>query len=420
MATYYVSPTGVNGAGHTGSISDPWLTIQYAVGRLSPDDILNIRSGTYNDRIVEIDFGTTGTSGHPITIQAFGSETVTITNGAFGNIVRFQDTSIQYVVLQRLIFDGAAAGGGEGAFVVNCSSSHISFIECSIRNGDDFGMSMGDGCTDILVRGCYIHHNGTQGVDGTWGHGIYGSADNCIIEYCHIYSNYGYGIHLYGVSDHVHDNIVRKNQIYLNGTVGNSAAGILLSHGADNIAYNNLIYSNLVDGFWFYSGADANLCYNNTIYNNTGTGIRVEFTSSPCEAKNNIVYSNGTDINDIDTTLVQATNLTTDPDFVDAGAADFHLNTGSDAIDTGTTLAAVPDDFDDVARPQNSVYDIGAYEYVLAGGNTTFPSQDVTASWVVPSGTLRLIGGPTETVPMVVDARAGIAVAGLSRAGLLT
>ena len=47
---------------------------------------------------------------------------------------------------------------------------------------------------------------------------------------------------------------------------------------------------------------------------------------------------------------------------------DFHLVSGSPAIDTGVNNSFTAVDMDDVARPYNGIYDMGAYEY--HGGNT--------------------------------------------------
>lgn len=60
-----------------------------------------------------------------------------------------------------------------------------------------------------------------------------------------------------------------------------------------------------------------------------------------------------------------ATNLFTDPSFVNAASGNFRLRTGSAAIDTGTNVG-VTVDADGRARPVNAVYDIGAYEYAAA------------------------------------------------------
>src|SRR3990172_6517258 len=53
-----------------------------------------------------------------------------------------------------------------------------------------------------------------------------------------------------------------------------------------------------------------------------------------------------------------------DPQFVDEGEGDYHLQSGSPCIDTGYDFGdTVPKDFDGNHRPQGSGYDIGAYEH---------------------------------------------------------
>jgi hypothetical protein len=53
------------------------------------------------------------------------------------------------------------------------------------------------------------------------------------------------------------------------------------------------------------------------------------------------------------------------PLFVSIGADDYHLATGSPAIDSGRALPDVPTDLDGRPRPAGSAFDIGAYEYAL-------------------------------------------------------
>ena len=52
-----------------------------------------------------------------------------------------------------------------------------------------------------------------------------------------------------------------------------------------------------------------------------------------------------------------------DPLFADASAGDFHLLTGSMAIDSGVD-AGLGSDFDGLLRPQGAGFDLGAFEYV--------------------------------------------------------
>jgi hypothetical protein len=65
--------------------------------------------------------------------------------------------------------------------------------------------------------------------------------------------------------------------------------------------------------------------------------------------------------------------------YVDQANGNFHLITGSEAINQGTTLAGVNDDLDGVARPQGGVFDIGAYEYLQScNGDQTPPQVSIT------------------------------------------
>jgi len=63
--------------------------------------------------------------------------------------------------------------------------------------------------------------------------------------------------------------------------------------------------------------------------------------------------------------------LYADPLFVNPSTGDFHLQSTSPAIDTGTSLSEVPTDLTGTTRPQSCCYDIGVYEF---GALTTFPS----------------------------------------------
>lgn len=175
----------------------------------------------------------------------------------------------------------------------------------------------------------------------------------------------------------------------------------------DIYIYNNVIYdSPNGSGIANYPdvlslrGAGGELeahIYNNTIYvnpNSTGEIIGVGFGASYCPISvtltNNIFVT--TDSKDAymsdnngcvpGTTILAsdynnyygssgrypglgsagAHDVNSDPLFVNAGSADFNLQSGSPAIDAGTTTGAVRDFGGDI-RPQGGAFDIGAYEY---------------------------------------------------------
>ena len=56
-------------------------------------------------------------------------------------------------------------------------------------------------------------------------------------------------------------------------------------------------------------------------------------------------------------------------------AGDFHLDSGSSAIDNGATLSEVTTDSDGTLRPQGARYDLGAYEYKSGGGGASSPGS---------------------------------------------
>jgi hypothetical protein len=59
------------------------------------------------------------------------------------------------------------------------------------------------------------------------------------------------------------------------------------------------------------------------------------------------------------TAVAGATNV--DPLFVNPLQSDYHLASGSPAIDQ--VDSGPPEDLDNTARPQGSAFDLGAYEY---------------------------------------------------------
>jgi hypothetical protein len=56
-------------------------------------------------------------------------------------------------------------------------------------------------------------------------------------------------------------------------------------------------------------------------------------------------------------------NISLDPMYVNAAKGDFRLQKNSPCINTGTNLKTVTADFDDIKRPQQAIYDMGAYEF---------------------------------------------------------
>jgi hypothetical protein len=143
----------------------------------------------------------------------------------------------------------------------------------------------------------------------------------------------------------------------------------------------------------FVAGLDSNSAfYNNVFYNHTPASAPLVYDShsgyqeNMATWKNNIFYANSSQsyfyteshfYSDHDLfygngngsctgggvcSITNAVNA--DPRFVTNGS-NFHLQSNSPAKDAGTSAVSslVTTDYDGISRPQNSVYDIGAFEY---------------------------------------------------------
>ncbi|HBF42751.1 MAG TPA: hypothetical protein DDW42_03825, partial [Desulfobacteraceae bacterium] len=180
-------------------------------------------------------------------------------------------------------------------------------------------------------------------------------------------------------------------------TLASEVGGLL-----ENIhLYNNIAYNNDFNGLTF-SNADSSptpvthpiedcTVINNTFFNNGsdvwGGGIHNE---NP-ESKNIIIRNNIFSDNrhyqillevegqnfTIDHNLIHGFRgsqegetygseyVAEDPLFRNPAGADFHLQAGSPAVDSGSAQGAPADDFDGNIRPQGVGVDIGAYEFTL-------------------------------------------------------
>ena len=400
-ATYYVATTGTNAtcvAAQT--ITTPAQTIAFGVGCLSAGDTLYIRTGTYAERIDPNDY--TIPSGAswvaPITIAGYPNETVTISGG-----VNIQD-NLNLSVPVYLVFDNLTLRNGLGnAFRIGGNVNHIRVKNSDIQSTKTNSVFADNTTSYLEVLNCNIHDSPIEFVPAwnmtTGTYGLYLSGNNMTITGNNIQNNTGYGIHEYQEGGtNVSNNVIANNIITGNGfddgERGSELGGAIISSGDNNLFYNNIVYSNkhgVIIGH--ISSAGNNKIYNNTIYGNQGLGLQFLADSPNTTAQNNIVYLNGNgtpgqQIVDWGTTGLTADhNLITDPSFVNAGAANFRLQSGSAARDAGITVGAVTTDIESIARPQGVAYDIGAYEFTNAPPSTA----TATITWADVAGEIEYL-----------------------------
>jgi parallel beta-helix repeat protein len=268
------------------------------------------------------------------------------------------------VKFANLVLDGLSAA--DNVICVGTGSSkahHIEFRNIEVKNSGHIGVFF-HGNNNIFTGGS-VHDIGNQTqYPNNLHYGFYIEGTDNLIENAEIYNIDHYGIHNYsGYAVKANRNTYRNNRLHHTSRLVASYSAIIIAAGDSSTAYNNVIYSNTGHGILVSPSSTNSTVYNNTVYGNAQSGIWVQSSTPSAIVLNNIVYgnSNGSIYNQgTNTTL--SNNLTTDPRFVDAAAFAFNLQATSPAINAGVTVSQITTDIKGTPRPQEGVYDIGAYE----------------------------------------------------------
>lgn len=413
-ATYSVASRNCSGSDGAG-----YKTPEEGFRALTVGDTLRIRAGAYTiastyGNVATDDFGGGATSWAGATvIENYPGESVTITVQTM-NLDESIVANSKYIIFRgdsrtNLIFQGASGssvGGGSGFRFVN-GANHIRLQKLTVRNFGQDGVGGGSGtCPSakpdaIELIDVEISNNGDN---ANLEHGVYFScSDNLLVENSSILANEAYGLHIYSATTGGNTNATLRNNFISGRKTGatGTAYGIVIASGSGNKAYNNIIvgqgsYPVKLTGcvqLWGPS-ATAPLIYNNTCYDVTA-GVEVaEAAVSAAEIKNNIFETVTTPISDSGTSTVKSTNfcdsagtgctVTGSPSFTNAVTGDFTLQSGSNCRDVGLDLSAtLTTDYIGTARPQNSTFDIGAYEYIVSQGGASGGMSE-TPSWSSP------------------------------------
>jgi parallel beta-helix repeat protein len=412
-ANYYVAPNGSDD--NPGTEAQPWQTIQKATQSLQAGDTLNFREGTYRERLVPKDSGTS--------YMAYRGENVTL-DGSGLSLPQDMAGLVEVSGLSDIRISGLRitnAGPGDnhcgilvmdssdividGNTTYNTASSGIGVWDSSdvTLSGNEVELCCNDGEQEcITVSGTdtfeivnnHVHHGGPGSIGGEGIDAKEGSS-NGMIHRNHVHHlNNRLGIYIDAWDRHTHDIAVYQNIVH--DIAGDDGFALASESGGllENIqVYNNIAYNNGLSGISLSTAGESGShpvrsvqIINNTFYNNGsgiwGGGISIENPdASDVVVRNNICSRNRWfQINvevpaaglTIDHNLIYGTRgddendgidgVEGDPRFVSASGADFHLGNGSPAIDAGSSVDAPMNDFDGNSRPRGSGYDIGAYE----------------------------------------------------------
>lgn len=386
-ATYYVAKDGDDG--DPGTEAEPFLTVTTGVGVLTAGDTLYVKAGTYTEALQDVI--PSGTSwANPVTVAAFAGDSPILKPSATNRVLYFGAGDDSYIVIDGFVLDSTNVIFE--TVKITTGSNHIRIKNTEIKNSPGSGILVtqaGSGDNEFLDL--TIHNNGTTGFH----HGIYVQTDDNLISGNEIYSNSGHGIHLFNGdpdnniirNNNVHSNLDRGIGVYIgsdnviyNNISRNQIRGIQIGDAAISTGvYNNTVYANSAVGIFFEGNSESTTLYNNVVVNNN-IGISVNSGATLVTIKNNLSIENPTNYTDASSGATLADNLfgtTDDPKFVDASSNNFHLKASSPAVNTGITVATVTNDYDAIARPQGSAYDMGAFEYVA-------PTADVTSEGATP------------------------------------
>jgi hypothetical protein len=404
--------------------------------------------GIYGYRNYSLDTAHGGVAGFPMAMVGYPNETalcqyLDISRSNIG--MNNGGSPASYVTFANFSLNGGSATFEDGGFFSNPHSggTHIRLINCIHQAFYGTSNTM---TGVILIQNDYWKVLGNEmrntgsGTPINNNHGIYNQAGASFTE---IAWNYFHDLRMghviqvhtdpyfsyYGVS--IHDNVIAK------GATGDSRAMNVGNANGDSYGW---IYNNIIDqvgqdfsAIAIWSGSWK--IYHNTMYRipvpgsamifitnaaYTAFGAPASWLPAPnCEVRNNIFYSDGSPYFSISTSAPacsvtmdhnlyfgagapppQDTSPTLgDPVFVNAVGGDFHIQFTSAAKDAGTSAvsAVVTSDHDGVDRPQGAAYDIGAFEYIVAGLNALVAESVIAVDTENSSVTGQFAGSVAES-----------------------
>lgn len=234
LRTFYVSTTGSNS--NSGTLEQPFATLNHAVSNSQAGDVIVIRGGQYNhSSTITIGTNRNGTANHPVHVVAFPGETP--------------------------VFDFSGQSRGSGNIGIRLNANWWRLVGLTIRNAG---------------------HNGIR-MDGS----------NNVLERLVAYGNHDTGIHMAGRASH---NLVLNCDSYRNinytGRVGNNADGFGAKFedlGPGNRFYGCRAWENSDDGFdlwmaphpiiiencWAFGNGDGSVFGNPANFDGGGNGFKL-------------------------------------------------------------------------------------------------------------------------------------------------
>ncbi|MEH3144365.1 MAG: right-handed parallel beta-helix repeat-containing protein [Methylobacterium frigidaeris] len=287
MTVYYVSPNGSNS--DSGTIDQPFASLQHAHDLAQPGDEILLRGGTY--RLSDgIRLTNDGTSSEPITVRNYDGEVPVLD----GSAMTSDSATGGYVldlsgVAWNTVSGLQVTGGPEGGLIIH-DNSHDNVIEQldvshngRLSEWEGKGISLFDTSYNNLLLNNDSHDNRDLNLDNADGFQISTSGAGNVLRGNRAYNNSDDGFDLFNVFDGTDAGsvVLDQNWAFHNGyadgdepagdgngfKLGGQRAGSGGTSGGHTVT-NNIAYGNRGSGFDENEATDPLTLTNNTAYDN--------------------------------------------------------------------------------------------------------------------------------------------------------
>jgi uncharacterized protein (TIGR02145 family) len=347
---YFVNATTGSNVPTNGTLANPWKTITYALSRISGSGrTVYVAAGTYGTALGE-SFPILMKNG--VSIVGAGIDVSIIEAGGTNTVIK----CVSIVDASTKVEGFTIKGGGnvdKGAGIYISAGSVLKIMNNKIINNSTLAWGNGGGLYIINSSPTILYNIISGNSNGSFGLGtIYLSNASPLIKGNRIIGNGGSPSNDDGHALYITSSSLPR--VVNNVIANNFGIGIACYSPAKII--NNTISENGDDGILISSTPDS--IFNNIISLNGGYGIRESGTSSdPGKVWYNLFYANNSGLyyNEGSTAYYTASSLNTDvaeckynidgdPMFADKANNDYHLQTGSPAIDAGAPTSPLDPD----------------------------------------------------------------------------
>ena len=423
--TIYVS--ACNSGRGTGSFSNPYSKIFYALDSCSANDTVYINPGIYNEDSLFFKVNGVQLIGKSFDNFCTTANTSAIIRYSNNSVLKFININEKSNILLKNIIVDMDSSLSECIYI---DGDNNKVTNCYIKRFNKDAISIVGSCYNVISNNIIgivedtTYKRNSVTVEGSFIDGVYLTADNNLIEGNIIFHNRShFGINMilvtnrggiYDSTQYCFGNIIRRNRI------DSCWSGIYMRH-QKNFDINNNIISNSagpdnsieghginIDSYpdrWNYYDARG-VIQNNDIYNNTNIGLvskyatglqvfnnifldnahpdapgngdeclRINYSMNDT-INNNLYYGrvlhwqlNNTYYSDSSSWKIIETNaIFSDPRLLDPPNKDFRLSSSSPAIDRGLDLTPYSFyhyDYVGTPRPQGLHWDVGCYEYTM-------------------------------------------------------